>query len=161
MPDDFPKKEFFSYTPYIMGDTVYFSSGVKVIPYEVIEAYWMYERGVVKKDWYKEKAAKRVTLRMTKWDKDYIHLNIDCINRSDFATYMECGSYPNQVISRYSVSVGDSWNESFDNYALFRELADEITLYGGTRNTPKALIKRGVGIVWFEDVNGTKWTLVQ
>ena len=160
VPDDFPKKEFYPYAPYIMGDTVRFTNGDTIISYEVTEAYWMYERGVVKKDGYREIAAKRVLLYRIKGESDCLRFDMSCADRDEFHMYLECGTFPNLVISRYDILLGNSWEKSFDNYAMFREFFDEIMLIN-LSDTPKALIKKGVGIVWFEDYFGTKWTLVQ
>ena len=159
-PQDFPKKEFYPYAPYIMGDTVRFTNGDTIVSYAVDGAYWRYDGRILSEHSISEWAQKNVILSGREGTVGKIQLEITCVNRDVFYIDLACGPYPYAVYSGYRKSARDIEADSVDVTTMFRAFVDEITL-ADENDTPKALIKKGVGIVWFEDYFGTKWTLVQ
>ncbi|MCR5049620.1 MAG: hypothetical protein K6A36_00890 [Paludibacteraceae bacterium] len=160
IPDDFPKKEFYPYAPYRMEDTVYFSDGDTTVSYSVDQSYWMYEGEVVRKGYIREEARKHVVLSGREGTVGRILLDMECIDREVFRINLDCGPYPYEVYSKYEKFSEECEADSTDAFPIFRAFVDEITLTD-KYNSPKALIRKGKGIVWFADINGTIWRAVQ
>ena len=160
VPQDFPKKEFYPYAPYIMGDTVRFTNGDTIVSYSVDGAYWRYEGRILGENNIQENAQKIARLSGKEGTVGQIELSIACMNREEFHINLDCGPSPYSVHLWYTKDVLYMGADTIDVTTIFRAFVDEITLIDDN-SAPKALIKKGVGIVWFEDYFGTKWTLVQ
>ena len=163
VPDDFPKKDFYSYAPYQEGDTIFFVNPENdTLTYIVQTAHELYIRGKTNCDCGKEQVYKHIeflnTEKIVDGAEEVVYLSLDCIDRSIFV--VELGLYNlRTTYAFYNVDYSqteDIWAKSFDETKIFKEFTDTITM--SSNDKPTAQIKKNEGILWFVDSEGIKWT---
>lgn len=166
VPDDFPKKEFYSYAPYKEGDIVRFTDSANdTLTYIVQMVHEYYIRGEKGCKCGKEQVYKHIEFldidRIVDGAEDVAYFSLDCTDRSIFA--VELGSYNlHTTYAFYQVDyerMEDIWAKSFDETKIFKEFTDTITM--SLNDKPTAQIKKNEGILWFIDSKRIKWTSVK
>lgn len=163
VPDDFPKKEFYSYAPYQEGDTVTFTNPENdTLSYLVRMVHEHYLRGEKGCKCGKETVNKEIEFqnieKNANEEQEVVYFWLDCLDRD--IVNITLGSYTlGKTYALYQVDshqTEDVWAKSFDNTKIFKEFTDTITMSLNGKNT--AQIKKGEGILWYIDANDITWT---
>ena len=155
VPNNFPKAEFYSYIPYQDGNTIRFANEGDTIVYEVAELWNEYTRGKTNCKCGKEFVYRYVSLTNLNSERgeQVLFFSIDCTDRAVFRINLWAKSLNASYVVDYTDE--DVWAISYDETKIFKSFVDEITLLQD--DNPIALVKKGQGIVWFIDSNGTTW----
>ena len=160
IPNDFPFKEFYSYTPYSLGDQIRFYYEKDTVTYIVNGTYSNYRMGGRYSKYGKEIAEKRATLIKANTEEGF-ELETICKDRADFKVTLCSLDSLHTINAKYEVDFTneDIWSKSFDNSKIYRYFAPSLTLSQDGKET--TVVRKSKGLYKFTDAEGHIWSIVE
>ncbi len=161
VPNDFPLGDFYSYAPYKLNQTIYFTNNQDTIPYYTVFSVSEDYRVGSKRKGFKEIANKKVSLRKIDSMEEGVDLSIVCNNRAHFEVSLRSIEEPYSIDALYEVDFTneDIWSKSFKNSKILRYFSNVITL--SQDGKPSAQVEKVNGLTKFTDESGRIWSVVK